>query len=520
MILSPFSQPSAPPSRQHALVIGGSMTGLLAARVLSDHFAQVTLVERDQFSDRPESRRGQPQTRHLHGLLASGKSTLERYFPDLIDSLRADGAIVTDMAKASRWYAAGGYRLQYDSSLIGVLCSRPFLEWQIRRRVLALPNLTLLDQSRVAELLTTPDRTRVIGVKLYRHADRYANRGNDDGDLSENLTADLVVDATGRNSTSPKWLAELGYRKPPETVVTVEVGYATRLYRRPPDASEPQAYLISGDPPEFERGGIAFPIESDRWIITLAGWASSQPPLDEAGFLAFARSLPASDIYDLIRSTKPLSEITGYKFPASLRRHYERLKQFPSGYLVMGDAICSFDPVYGQGMTSAALQAALLDDLLQSTPQSKLASTFFHRAAKIIDRPWQLTVSEDFRFSGTKGNKPLGTNLVNAYGSLVQRATHTDSVVYGAFLAVMNLMSPPSSLFRPKIIWRVFNAVWRKSITSTTLASSEIDQMKIPFAAFGDATVEPSPDTADLGVCQYLPEIKRSRRAGVRAGDR
>jgi 2-polyprenyl-6-methoxyphenol hydroxylase-like FAD-dependent oxidoreductase len=174
--------------------------------------------------------------------------------------------------------------------------------------------------------------------------------------------------------------------------------------------------------------------------------------------------MPAPDLYTLIQQAEPLSEIVGYRFPSSLRRHYEKLRRFPEGYLVLGDALCSFDPVYGQGMSSAALQVALLDDLLQKSGSGHLrllSRQFFQRAAKIIDMPWQSAVSEDFRFAGTHGPKPLGTNLINAYSALVQRATHTDTVVYSSFLKVMNLLAPPSSLFHPQIVWRVLRALWQ-----------------------------------------------------------
>ena len=446
---------TTPPVRR-AIVIGGSISGLLAARVLSDHFTQVTLIERDSFSDRPEHRPGQPQTRHLHGLLASGKATLEHYFPDLIESLAAGGATLGDMAGSARWYVQGGYRLQYDSGMTGIQLSRPFLEWQVRRRVAALSNVTVLDHTTVEGLTTNPERSRITGVQIHRRA------APDPADTTrQTLTADLVVDASGRNSPSPRWLEACGYARPPESLVTVGLGYATRIYRRRPhDLEGASSLLISPEPPQNQRAGIAFPMEGDRWIVTLAGWMADQPPTDEQGFLAFAKRLPAPDLYNLIAQAEPLSGITPYKFPASLRRHYERLHRFPEGYLVMGDALCSFDPAYGQGMSSAALQATLLDKVLQQQPDgSRLFRPFFRQAAKIIDIPWQLTLGEDFRFPGTQGQKPLGTDLINRYTTPVQQATHSDAIVYDAFLKVMNLVAPPTSLFHPQIVWRVFRAV-------------------------------------------------------------
>lgn len=199
-----------------------------------------------------------------------------------------------------------------------------------------------------------------------------------------------------------------------------------------------------------------FPIEGDRWIVTLGCWAGDYPPTDEASFLEFARSLASPDIYNLISRIEPLSDIMPYKFPANLRRHYEKLAAFPAGYLVAGDAICSFNPIYGQGMTSATLQAAALDRVLQTQPtRNALAHAFFKEAAKIVDIPWQLSVGEDFRYPETTGPKAPGTDFINRYVERVHKATHNDTVVYGAFLHVMNLMKPPASLFHPKIVWRV-----------------------------------------------------------------
>jgi 2-polyprenyl-6-methoxyphenol hydroxylase-like FAD-dependent oxidoreductase len=433
---------------QHAIVIGGSMAGLLAARVLSDHFSHVTLIERDTMNDLPESRKGQPQTRHLHGLLASGLTTMTRYFPDLQDALQAHGAILGDMGADIRWHAFGGYRLQHTSGMVGVLMSRPLLEWQIRRRVVALPNVTVRDGCVVEHLLVTDNRARVTGVHIRRR---------DAEGESETLNADLVVDAAGRGSPTPRWLEALGYATPTVSVVQVGVGYATRVYRRMPgDLLGATAVMVSQDPPAGKRAGLLFPIEGDRWMVTLCGWASDHPSADEQGFLAFARSLPAPDVYNIISRAEPLSGIVTHKFPNSVRRHYEKLARFPEGYLVLGDSVCSFNPAYGQGMTSAALQAAALDDLLRARADLHgLAQPFFKRIAKIVAIPWQLAVGEDFRFPETQGRKAPGADLINRYVTLAHRATHTDPVVYDAFLKVMNLMQPPASLMRPRMVWRV-----------------------------------------------------------------
>lgn len=431
-----------------AIVIGGSMAGLLTARVLSNHFTQVTLLERDEIHDQPEARKGQPQTRHLHGLLAKGLETMLTYFPTLVEDLQAGGALVSDMGQGMRWHTFGGYRRQFKSGMIGALMSRPFLEWQIRRHVLALPNVRLIDQCAVEGLTMRANEQRVTGVTIRRHTD--------DQQVTI-LTADIVVDASGRGAASPKWLAQLGYAKPTESFVKANVGYATRLYRRRPgDLEGADLLMIAPDAPHGKRTGLLFPIEGDRWICTLGGWAGDHPPTDEAGFLAFAQSLPAPDVAQMLKRLEPISEIITHKFPGSLRRHYEGLARFPEGYLVLGDAICSFNPVYGQGMTSAAMQAAALDQLL--TERATLVGlwrVFFKAAAKVVEMPWQLAVGEDFRFAETEGKKPAGVDLINAYVAKVHQATHHDTEVYTAFLKVMNLMAAPTSLFHPKLLWRV-----------------------------------------------------------------
>ena len=439
-------------SDTHVVVMGASMGGLLAARVLSNYFGQVTLVERDPVHDQPESRKGQPQTRHLHGLLASGLDILTRYYPDLPEALTARGALVTDMTEHMQWYAFGGYRKRFSMGVRAALMSRPLLEYLIRQRTLALPNITLLDNTAVKGLAITTDRQRVTGVQVERR--------NDDADV-HTLAADLVVDATGRGSRTPQWLAEMGYVAPDESEVKVNVGYASRVYRRnPADPLANDWILVTPDAPRETRFGGMFPIEGNRWIVSLGGWMGDHAPIDEPGFLEYARSLPAPDIYETIRDAEPLSDIIPHKFVSSLRGHYEKLARFPEGLLVMGDAISSFNPTYGQGMTSAAMQAVELDQLLAESDISQpgLAAAFFKRAARVVDIPWQLAVGEDFRFPGTTGPKPAGIDLINRYVAAVHRATQDDIVVGAAFINVMNLTAAPTSLMTPGMMLRVWQA--------------------------------------------------------------
>lgn len=438
--------------RQPAIVLGASLAGLFTARVLSNYFDRVIVLERDPVGPAAAARKGQPQTRHLHGLLASGMEILTRYYPDLPETLSQHGAVLQDFAENMQWHTYGGYRQRFHMGLKSALVSRPLLEAIVREMTLARPGVTLIDECAVLGLETAPDRARVTGVRVER-------RGS--AGPAEVLAADLVVDCTGRGSRTPQWLPALGYAAPAESEVTVNVGYATRVFRRDPaDPRGREWILTTPAAPAQTRFGGMFPIEGDRWIVSMGGWSGDHAPMDEAGFLEYARSLPAPDIYNIISRAEPLSEIMPYKFAASLRRHYEHLTRFPEGFLVVGDAVCSFNPTYGQGMTSAAMQAAALDDLVRHRGPAapNLAREFFKRVAQIVDIPWQLAVGEDFRFPDTVGPKPPGVDLINRYVAQVHRATLVDPDVCRAFVQVMNLLAPPASLMAPAMMWRVWRA--------------------------------------------------------------
>jgi flavin-dependent dehydrogenase len=413
---------------------------------LSDYFDAVTILERDPVNDAPEPRKGQPQTVHIHGLLTKGFQLIEQYFPGIGKSLTEGGALTGDFGEQVHWHQFGGYKVKFTSGLMGMTMSRPFLEWHIRQRVMALPNVSLRSSRAVSEIIPSPDKKRVTGV-------RAIHRGG--GNQTEFLSTALVVDASGRASSAPKWLDEFGYASPDEEEVKIKVGYATRLYRR--DPKDQSVVMISAEPPTGRRGAYLFPIEGDRWIVTAGGYLGDYPPTDEAGFLEFLRSLPAPDIHNILSSAEPLTEVVPYKYPASLRRHYENLKRFPEGYLVLGDAFASFNPIYGQGMTSAALQAQALDEILKRRRSLHgLWRPFFQRAAKVVDTPWQLAVGEDFRYPETEGKKSIWTDRLNAYVLRVHKATHHDEDVYAQFLRVMNLIDPPASLLAPRILWRIW----------------------------------------------------------------
>jgi len=433
-------------SRHRAIVIGGSMSGMLAARVLADHFAEVVLFDRDAFPEPGENRKGVPQGQHAHALLASGRQILERYFPGFKDELYGQGALKGDYQKV-RWFDNGVYHTRFDG-LEALVISRPCLEAHVRARLTALPNVRINDRRDVDTLAA--DAGRVTGVKV--------------GD--EVIIADLVVDASGRGSQSPAWLEKLGFPRPPEEAVRVGLGYTTRIFQRQPDHLKGDIAVICPSAPPAKRGGVALAMEGDRWMVTLFGMLGDHPPTDDRGFLEFARSLPAPDVYEVIAQAEPLTALIPFKFPQSTRRRYESIARFPDGYLVFGDALCSFNPIYGQGMSTAALQAAELDKCL-SAGDAELAKRFFAAASKVIDAPWTMAVGGDLRYEDVDGPRTGMVKFVNWYIGKLHIAAAGDPAVARAFHRVANLLDPPPSLMQPAIAFRILQGNMRKPAAPT-----------------------------------------------------
>jgi flavin-dependent dehydrogenase len=426
------------------VVIGASMAGLIAARVLSRRAARVTVLDRDRLPDIVEARSGVPQGRHGHGLLASGAEALESLFPGLHGELVAAGAVPGDVIGDVRWFQQGYYKARFASGLRGILLSRPLLEGTLRRMVQALPNVTMESSTHVLELLADADRRVVTGVRTRR-----ANIDGVVGDVA------LVVDASGRSSRAAEWLERLGYQAPPESQVDIDLAYTTRHFRRlPTDLNGDAGALIGSDPPAGRRVGFMLAQEGNRWVVTLAGFLGDHPPTNARGFKEFAETLARPDIHDVIEHAEPLSDAVMYRFPANLRRHYERLARLPERYVVVGDAICSFNPFYGQGMSVAALEGLLLDRCLDAGV-SDLPRRFYRDARRIIDTPWMIAAGSDFAFTGVTGTKPAGTDATNWYLRRVHRVASTDQTVCRAFFDVANLLKPATTLISPRILGRV-----------------------------------------------------------------
>jgi 2-polyprenyl-6-methoxyphenol hydroxylase-like FAD-dependent oxidoreductase len=431
---------------KRAIVIGASIGGLLAARALAEFYDEVTVVERDALLDAYEPRKGVPQGRHAHGLLARGREVLEQLFPGFTEEMIALGATSGDIVDKVLWFNHGCYLCNAPSKLFGLAISRPMLEGYVRRRLLQLPNVRLRERCAVLEPTFDRARGRVTGVK-------FQPQGGSDG--AQMIDADFVVDASGRGSSSPAWLESWGYPKPREELIKINLGYVTRQYRRAPEHLRGMSgAIIAACPPDW-RIGVALSQEGDRWIVTLGGYFGDHAPMDDNGFIEFARSLQKPEIFDLVRVAAPLCPPTSYQFSANLRRHYEEMSRFPAGFLVFGDALCSFNPVYGQGMTVACMESLALRECLAAGTQD-IAARFLRAASGLIDIPWQIAVGSDLQHPGVEGERTTQVRFINWYIAKLYRAAQHDAVLASRFLEVANLMRQPAALFDPQIAFRVW----------------------------------------------------------------
>ncbi|MCI0395788.1 MAG: FAD-dependent monooxygenase [Chloroflexi bacterium] len=443
----------------HAVVIGGSMAGLTAARVLLNHFERVTIIERDRLPAGPEFRKGVPQARHPHVLLLRGQQILEELFPGLRDELLDQDAVPINFGNEMHFQMMGKWLPHYQTEMEATACSRPLLEGAIRQRLAAYPQLSFCQESEVTGLVADMGGSwagkRVTGVQI---------RSRSDGSTQE-IAADLVIDASGRHSNAPAWLTALGYTPPQETTVNAFAGYATRIYECPADFAESWKILyVMPAAPENTRGGIILPLEGNRWHVCLVGMSGDYPPTDEESFLAFARSLPSDRIYEAIKDARPLTDPYGFRQAENRLRHYDELPRYLDGFLVFGDAVYALNPVYAQGMTVAAISTTTLDECLsqqrernQDGDLSGLAAQFQKELGKVIMPPWQLATGEDMRWPATEGKKELGTGerLIQGYMGRVMRAMPHNVKVTDAFYHVQHMIAPPTLLMRPDILLQV-----------------------------------------------------------------
>jgi 2-polyprenyl-6-methoxyphenol hydroxylase-like FAD-dependent oxidoreductase len=446
---------------ENAVVIGGSLAGMMTARVLADHFESVTVLERDHIESRPALHKSIPQGNHVHGLLAGGQRAMASFYPELFTNLEKLGSVrcrwgtdfVVYLPNGKAYSFSGSVREPHDLGIDSYCQSRGLLEHCVRQCTLERQNVRFLGDCAVQGLVYRDGR--VEGV-------RYESNGE-----SRALVTDLVVDACGRGSRAPRWLSEMGFQAPAETTIGVDLAYASTHFRVPEDYDRRES-LVGFDWPSpnsincelSANSALIEIIEGDVWHLTLAGRFGGYPPRDEEGFFAFAKSLHTLKLYELIKDAVRVSDITTHRFPTSIRRHYEALRAFPEGYIVLGDGIASFNPVYGQGMSSAALQAQALGQLLsqraaQSEGLAGLALSFFQKAAEVVANPWILAGSVDLAYAKTQGERPADLKEQLTYLAALDALTADDVGVYQLFTDVLHLCKPVSALNEEPLRGRV-----------------------------------------------------------------
>ncbi len=442
--------------QEHAIIIGGGMAGLSCAAVLARHYSRVTIIDRDPTPTEATVRPGVPQGHHVHVLLTRGWRLLDDLFPGLDARLLAAGAKPVDWIGDVIWETPFGRAPRVPSPLHSRLCSRALLEHAVRAELLAkTPQVRLLSGYEVTGLQSSASggQATVHGVVAHAH------RQNDATQLrEEDLRADLVVDTSGRSSKSSTWLTELGCGTAKETVIDARLGYASRIYRRRPDVDWKILYVMNRAPAS-PQSGVIYEIEDDRWVVTLVGYNGCFPPTDEAGFLEFARDLAKPAIYEQLKKAEPLSKIHGYRRTENRLRHFDKLRRWPAGFIILGDACCTLNPVYGQGMTLASISTSILDSLLAEGPSAKRLPKLFQRRLKAaLKSPFTTATGDDLRWPETTGRAPPGLRLLHGVVDRVMSAATHDPKLHLRLMEVLHMIRPTSALLQPWILRRALRA--------------------------------------------------------------
>ncbi|HET9930287.1 MAG TPA: FAD-dependent monooxygenase [Polyangiaceae bacterium] len=425
-----------------AVVVGGSIAGLLVGRVLAEVCDEVLVVERGELPDTPLPRAGVPQGHHAHGLLAGGLQALEQLLPGLCRELEERGCPTGDNLRDAAWIFSGRRLALGDSGVRGMTVARPLLDHVIQSRVTRLSNVHIRTGTRVTGLLH--EAGRVTGLRV-------ASVPGDE----ETLEADLVIDASGRHSELPNWLLALGLSAPRIEEITLPTHYASRTYARRPNHLNGAIAIAVVSDPKVPRGGVALALDRERWIVSLYSMGGERPPQDAAGFAQFARTLATPVLAEVLEDSEPLSETRTLRFVSSIRRHYDSMRDFPRGLLVCADALASFNPTFGQGITVAAKQALLLQQLGRRVRLSQLGTAFLESAAPIIDVAWSASAGRLFLYPGAVGRPTLKMRIANFYLPRVIASAHADPEIAAALLEVLHFQAPPKRLFAPGVMLRL-----------------------------------------------------------------
>lgn len=460
---------------KHAVVIGGSVAGLATAKVLAGFFKHVTVIERGSKPEDAMVRKQVPQGGHLHALLKKGELALEHLFPNIIPELEQKGAVRLNFTRDINWHHYNVWKARFHGVMTCLSVSRPCLEFTVRERVEKISNIRISYDSVVTNYQLNPENTQIIGVNVKD------SKGEDTF-----LDTNLLVDASGANSQTPKWLEASGLQVPEEEHNDLPLAYTTRLYQMKDEVKDStdkkrKAWLIYNDPPRTKCISGMFPIEDNKYVVTVAGYSDEKPGRDESDFHKSLDSFEQKDIVNQLKDAEPISEMRHYKLHKERRYHYQKLRNMPEGLLVMGDAFCRFDPIFGQGMSAATQAAVLLDECLKRTlvhndnngSINGLARLYHNKLSKLVDNPWLVTQIERFRYAETTGPKPLLLPILQWYVGHVFKLCESNENVYARFLDVMHLIKGPYSLLHPSVLFAVLKRQFTiKPVNRNNFASS------------------------------------------------
>tara|TARA_R110002167_G_scaffold130988_3_gene314644 strand:+ start:3196 stop:4602 length:1407 start_codon:yes stop_codon:yes gene_type:complete len=442
-----------------AIVIGAGISGLINAKILSKHFNEVIVLEKDHLSENcmPAHRKGLPQAHHQHILLMKGRELFETIFPGFDDELAGMGSPELSYSNDIALYVGYGKLPRFPSFLKVRPSRRTWIDALIRKRVAALPNVVIKSNIRVQHLDFNQEQYRVTGVI-------YAQQNKEDSSIENTpykLQADLVIDCSGRGSRISKWLNEIGISDVPSTVIDPKLGYASCLLKIPEGYSGTRGIEVAPHAPDNPRAAGLWEVEKGTWLLTLIGMSGKYPPKDIDGFKAFADHLPTPAISEILAQSERLSDIQSFRGTRNVWHHYEKMQTYPSGLLVMGDALCAFNPLHGQGLTLIARSAQLLDVQLQQGIKTcysdKWAQASYRKLNKIFLSAWMFAISEDMRWPETVGRQvDWKLKLAYRFTDKLLATSHHSKHVTQACLSVANMVRSPLSLIRPSILLRVF----------------------------------------------------------------
>ena len=447
---SQTTQPETKPFK-HALVIGGSMGGLLTARALSDYFEKVTVIERDKLPQKPEMRKGAPQGAHIHVMLESGMDNLNRLFPGIWEELKQEGLNVIDSTQDFVWHHQGVWKSRFKSGIEMILATRLYMEYSVRKRVKKIAGIEFREGFAVSAPVSSADKSRITGLKI--HPVKNTKK-------IEEIQGDLIVDASGRGSKTPTWLESMGYKSPREERMGIELSYTSRLYEMSKEFKQNENWkfmILYPIHPSTWRSGFVMSVEDNKWIVSLNGYFKEHAPLDDKGFVEFASTLTQPDIYNAIKTAKPVTDLMIHKYPYARWRKYHKLSRFPEGLVLLGDAVCSFNPIFGQGMSAASKGVRLLHDLLDEQARrspgdlSGLAQKHRKRLSRHLHTPWLVTKIIDLNYSQAEGKRLPGHGFLAWYVSRLLELTSTNQGVYKNLMTVLHLKKSLRAILKPTV---------------------------------------------------------------------